>query len=161
MSVSSYAEQNACVRYGYNRDGESLPQVNLALVVGQESCLPVSYRVLPGSITDKKTLAYLLDTFNKLDYPKLHLVMNRGFYSQENIDHLLDKRQHFTLGVPTHLKWICEQIDTHCRTIDSHLSLREVEGGSIYAHTEFLSLGENRRRAYLHLYFDPQRMADD
>ena len=160
-SVSSYAEQNAYVRYGYNRDGESLPQVNLALVLGQESCLPVSYRVLPGSITDKKTLAYLLDTFDKLDYPKLHLVMDRGFYSQENIDHLLDKRQHFTLGVPTHLKWIREQIDTHRRTIDSHLGLREVEGGSIYAHTELLSLGENRRRAYLHLYFDPQRMADD
>lgn len=78
-SVSSYAEQNAYVRYGYNRGRESLPQVNLALVVGQESCLPVSYRVLPGSITDKKTLAYLLDTFDKLDYPTLHLVMDRGF----------------------------------------------------------------------------------
>ena len=45
-SVSSYAEQNAYVRYGYNRDGESLPQVNLALVLGQESCLPVSYRAV-------------------------------------------------------------------------------------------------------------------
>jgi len=160
-SISSYSEQNAYVRYGYNRDGEPLPQVNLALVFGQQTFLPVSYRVLPGSITDKKTLAYLLDSFDKLEYPRLHLVMDRGFYSQENIDHLLKKQQHFTLGVPTHLKWIREQIDTHRQTIDSHLGLRKVEDGHIYAHTVLLSLGENKRRAYLHLYFDAQRMTDD
>ena len=28
-SVSSYSKQNQYVRYGYNRDGESLPQINL------------------------------------------------------------------------------------------------------------------------------------
>lgn len=161
-SVSSYSEQNAYVRYGYNRDHESLPQVNLAFVFGQESLLPVSYRVLPGSITDKKTLAYLLEGFDKLEFPRLHLVMDRGFYSQENLDSLLQKRQHYTLGVPAHLKWIREQIDTHRETLDSHLSLRRLaHGESVYAHTILLSLGESRRRAYLHLYYDAQRVVDD
>lgn len=161
-SVSSYSEQNASVRYGYNRDHEFLPQVNLAFVFGQESLLPVSYRVLPGSVTDKKTLGYLLKAFDKLEFPRLHLVMDRGFYSQENLDYLLQKRQHYTLGVPTHLKWIREHIDTHRQTLDSHLSFRKLDhGDSIYAHTILLSLGESRRRAYLHLYYDAQRVVDD
>ncbi|NLA95565.1 MAG: transposase, partial [Clostridiaceae bacterium] len=48
-SVSSYAEQNEYARWGYNRDKESLPQINLAMVYGQQSQLPVTYREPAGS----------------------------------------------------------------------------------------------------------------
>ena len=34
-SVSSYSELNDMTRYGYNRDGESLPQVNIAMLFGE------------------------------------------------------------------------------------------------------------------------------
>jgi transposase len=85
------------VRWGYNRDKESLPQINLAMVYGQESQLPVTYRELPGFISDVRTLSNLLHQMDKLDYPKLHLVLDRGFYSKANIDHLCRSGQHFTL----------------------------------------------------------------
>ncbi len=42
-SVSSYGELNEYLKYGYNRDGESLRQINLALLFGQKSQLPVYY----------------------------------------------------------------------------------------------------------------------
>lgn len=94
-SVSSYSALNQHVKYG-----EDLPQINLALLFGQKSMLPVYYRQLPGNISDVRTLKNLLDTFAKLGMPKVHLVMDRGFYSKKNVDDLLAGRHKFEIGVP-------------------------------------------------------------
>ena len=61
--VSSYFALNEHVKYGENRDGEDLPQLNLALLFGQKSMLPVYYRELPGNISDfnSKLLTSLYD----------------------------------------------------------------------------------------------------
>ena len=40
-SVSSYSELNEFVSYGYNRDKEKLPQINLLMVSGHTSRLPL------------------------------------------------------------------------------------------------------------------------
>lgn len=160
-SISSYSEQNEYVRYGYNRDGERLPQINLGLIYGQQSKLPVLYRPLSGSINDVSTLESLLDQLAKLNYPKLHFVMDRGFYSKKNIDDLTESRYNFTLGVPAHLKWVREIIDADRDLIDGTAGYHEHQGQVVYAHTRRLSWGECRRRLYLHLYFDPEQMARD
>ena len=55
-SVSSYGELNEYLKYGYHRDGESLKQINLALLFGQKSQIPVYYNRLPGNIGDVSTL---------------------------------------------------------------------------------------------------------
>lgn len=88
-SVSSYSTLNEHVKYGENRDSEDLPQINLVLLFGQKSMIPVYYRDLPGNISDVRTLKNLLNTFGKLGMPKVHLVMDRDFYSKKNTDDLL------------------------------------------------------------------------
>jgi len=50
--VSSYFALNEHVKYGENRDGKDLRQLNLALLFGQKSMLPVYYRELPRNISD-------------------------------------------------------------------------------------------------------------
>lgn len=55
-SVSSYSELNEFVSYGYNRDREKLPQVNLLMVSGHTSHLPLFFRTMPGSIHDVSTM---------------------------------------------------------------------------------------------------------
>lgn len=55
-SVSSYGVLNEYLKYGYNRGRESLKQINLALIFGQRSQLPVYYNRLPGNISDVTTL---------------------------------------------------------------------------------------------------------
>lgn len=160
-SVSSYAEQNEYVRNGYNRDREHLAQINLAAVYGQKSGLPVAYRILPGSINDVVTLEQLLDQFDKLEFPTVHLVMDRGFYSQNNIDMLCGIHQDFTIGIPVHLKWVQGKIDENRERIDCPYGLKTIDGEQIYTHTQLHSWGKDRRRCYLHFYFDPQKQVDD
>ncbi|MDI9469356.1 MAG: transposase, partial [Bacillota bacterium] len=160
-SVSSYAKQNEYVRYGYNRDREALPQINLAMVYGQKSFLPVTCRELPGSITDVKTLANLLHQFQKLDFARLHVVMDKGFYSQQNIDELCAHRHHFSIAVPSHLRFVRDYIDAYRDEIDCPDGLRMLDGEAIYLKTFLHPWGEFCRRCYQHVYFNPQHMTDD
>lgn len=159
-SVSSYSDQNEYVRYGYNRDKEALKQINLGMIYGQKSHLPVTYRRLPGSISDVSSLKNMLGSFDKLEFPKLHLVMDRGFYSQNNVDQLLSERYKFTLGVPTHLKWVKENIDEVRSTMYGPEGYRKIDEEVLYVYTKLLSWGDEKRRCYLHLYFNAHRAAD-
>ena len=66
-SISSYSELNEYIKYGHNRDNEKLPQLNLAMLFGQNSGLPVYFQRMPGNISDVTTLNNLLETFKALE----------------------------------------------------------------------------------------------
>jgi hypothetical protein len=81
-SISSYSELNEYVRWGHNRDNEKMPQINLAMLFGQDSGLPTYYRRLQGSISDVSTLKTTVASLDKIGQGKLVFVMDRGFYSE-------------------------------------------------------------------------------
>ena len=62
-SESSYSELIEDVEWGYNRDHEQLPQVNLCMMVGETSRLPVHQTVYAGSHKDVRTLVTSLSRF--------------------------------------------------------------------------------------------------
>ena len=124
-----------CVKHGYNWDGERLPQINLALLFGQVSQLPVYYNRIPGNINDVSTLHNILKTFNFLGSSKLHLVLDKGFYSQANVDELLKTRYKFTIAVPLR-KWAQQIIDEVKETIQNPENYRKLDGEILYVHTK-------------------------
>lgn len=160
-SISSYSELNEYIKAGYNRDGEKLRQVNLAMLFGQKSRLPVYYRRLPGNITDVSTLRNFLRTFKFLELPKLHLVMDKGFYSQANVDALFEAKDKFTLAVPNRAKWVRDAIDEVRDIIQNPDGYRKLEGEILYTRTKLMSWGENKRRCYLHLYYNSRAAAEE
>ncbi len=103
----------------------------------------------------------LLDQLDKLSFPKVHMILGRGFWSQENIDKLAKGGCHFTVGVQCHLKLIREEIDRSRNQIDGPEGLRWMDQEAIYDHSRLLSWQDSRRRCYLHLCFDPEKMAED
>lgn len=81
-SISSCSEANEFVSYGYNRDREKLPQVSLLMVSGHTSHLPLFFRVMPGSIRDVSTMDESLKRLDLVDARRMHMVMDKGFYSE-------------------------------------------------------------------------------
>lgn len=125
-SISSYAQSNEFVRYGYNRDHEDLPQINMAMLFGQESKLPAYYRRMQGNISDVATLKTTIRSLDFLDASRMHFVLDRGFYSKSNIDDLLARRLHFTIALPIGRKWVEEIIEEHIDSVASPANYREV-----------------------------------
>ena len=135
-SVSSYSEQNSFVRNGYNRDKEALPQINLLMVTGEKTHLPVYYQMLPGSIHDVSTLRMNLQKMYLLDMKSLSLVMDKGFYSERNIDELYRLHHKFLIGVPFSTSLADKAVERNREAIVSHHHLIEVMGNELYAVTE-------------------------
>ena len=161
-SVSSYARHNEYTNFGYNRDGDSLEQINLAMLFGQKSKLPAHYRRLPGNISDVATLKTTAKSLDFLGAGKLHLVLDRGFYSTTNIDELFSRLHKFTIALPTSRKWVEKILDKHCENIASPANyLSTGEGEALYSATEFFKWGQKKHRCWLHIFYNAERAASD
>lgn len=161
-SVSSYARHNEYTHFGYNRDNEALEQINLAMLFGQKSRLPAYYRRMPGNISDVTTLQTTLKSLDYLGASSMHFVMDRGFYSEANLDELYRRRHQFTIALPTGRKWVEKYLDKHCENIASPTNyLMTNEDEALYTTTELHRWGENRHRAYLHIYYNAEHAADE
>jgi hypothetical protein len=160
-SISSYAEYNEYIKYGYNRDKDKLAQLNLAVVFGQKSSLPAYYNPLAGNITDVTTLHNLIKTMSMLSAKKFHYVMDRGFYSKKNIDDLFSSRTKFITSVTLNNKWLQSAIDEIHLEVNGPNKFRRIGQDTVYVHSQLLPWGNERYRSYLHLYFNPLVRAND
>ena len=155
-SVSSYSELIDFVRYGYNRDKDKLPQVNVLMVSGETSHLPLLFRVIPGSIKDVSTLTETLDTLELINARRLHLVMDKGFYSEANIDAMYSKHIRFMIGVPFSTGYAKNLVKlAREEGIRSAENFKMIFDDEVYVKTE---LGKwNGHRCYAHIFFDSMK----
>jgi len=112
-SVSSYAKGIEALEWGYNRDKESLPQINFALYYGQQSMLPLYYCVYPGSVPDKTHLEYMLRDNELIGCKGIKYVMDRGFFSADNLRFMTEAGTRFIISVPNSTLFAKELIDKY------------------------------------------------
>lgn len=118
-SISTYSTNLVLDEFGHNRDGESLPQINIGMLFSDRPGRPLGYRVYPGSIGDVTTLKNLLRQM-KSDYSLTHsrLVMDRGFYSASNVKSLDETGYDFIMPLPLSLKAAKELLSETERAFD-------------------------------------------
>lgn len=85
-SISSYARGIEQVEWGYNRDQDALPQLNLGICYGHSSQLPLFYQLNNGSIPDKTFFPYVLKSFPFLSSDSVHFVVDQGFLTKTNLE---------------------------------------------------------------------------
>lgn len=158
-SISSWSELINYVEYGYNRDHEDLPQINLAMLFGEESRLPVFTRVYPGSLKDVSTLIGMTEFMEQLKIKQMHFVMDKGFYSAKGINILLGKYIKFAIGIPFSTKIAKETLRENLSLLENPANAIEI-GGHIY-HALSIRKTINGRRAYVHIYYDRERAAKE
>jgi transposase len=86
--------------WGYNRDGENLAQVNVCLLLGEKSHLPIFQKVYSGSLTDVSTLKTTLDTISGINLNNMSIVMDKGFSKVANINDILSDPLKFRFLMP-------------------------------------------------------------
>ena len=99
-SFSSASKNIDWLEWGYNRDGLDLPQVNLGLVLSLHRHLPLYFKLFPGSINDVVTLKNLVAEVKAFGITKSLFILDRGFYSENNIKELSNEQIDFILPLP-------------------------------------------------------------
>ena len=170
-TISSYSECLNQVQYGHSKENNGLPQIKLAVVFGEKSGLPFYYRKLAGNIPDLMTVETLLSDLETLGLKKVKLVMDRGFYSAENINGLFKEHRKFLVSVKMSLKYVKSELD---KVYDNLLTFEYYnEDYELYSATVPYEwpysqarpykgdILEEKRRIYLHLYYNIDRAAED
>ena len=170
-SISSYSETLAQIQYGKNKEDDQLPQLNLLLVFGEESGLPFYYRKLAGNIPDSKTVKHLLEDLDILGFGKTKFVMDRGFYSEDNINGLYRDHIKFLVGAKLSLKFIRKHLDEVYEDIRMFVNFDEsinTYGYTVSAQWEYTQerpykgdVIKDKRRMYIHYYYSIENGADD
>jgi len=170
-TLSSYSETLKQVQYGRNKERDRLPQLNLALVFGEESNLPFYYRKLAGNIPDIITVRRLLEELDILGYSRVKLVMDRGFYSEDNITCLYQNHVKFLVAIKMGLVFVRKELDVIYDTFRSfehynekhELYCRTVRTTWNYSqeHPYKGDAREESRRLYIHYYYNIDKAAED
>lgn len=137
-SISSYSELIDDVEWGYNRDHEALPQINLCMLMGEKSKLPIYQAIYSGSLKDVSTLKTTLAKIDALSGGKpLLLVMDKGFFSMKNINDLLGTNQlRFVMAVPFLTNFAKDQVENEKKEIDCVENTLVIGSNSIRAVTK-------------------------
>jgi transposase len=170
-SISSYSETLKQVQYGLNKEDDHLPQLNLALVFGEQSKLPFYYRKLAGNIPDVKTVKTLLAELGILGLEKVKLVMDRGFFSIDNINGMLKEHLKFLVAVKTSLKFTRDILDSvyeDMQTFEYYNDDYQLYSITVPAEWDYSQarpykgdIVESKRRVYVHIYFNIDKAAED
>jgi len=165
-SVSSYSGQIGACEWGHNRDGEDLPQVNICMLFGEDSKLPVYQTVYSGSLTDVTTLRATIEEFaalvGKVD---IMVVMDKGFFSIKNIKLLLngDGGKHlyrFLIGVPFTSDLAKELVERERMDIDSIENVVLTNGSPIRGKHKQCDWGCGVE-LNTHVFYNPEKAVKD
>lgn len=158
-STSSYSELIDMVEWGYNRDREKLPQINICLLMGYESRYPIYQSVYSGSLKDVSTLNTTIQTFRALAGDKrIVVVLDKGFFSAKNVNSMLSEENHadFIAAVPFTSKFAKEMVKSEKKDIDT-LSNTIVTGtDSLRAVTKYRSWNTHHK-VYTHVYYNARK----
>ncbi|HCB30298.1 MAG TPA: IS1634 family transposase [Acinetobacter lwoffii] len=160
-STSSYSELIEDVEWGYNRDHDPLPQINLCMLMGESSRLPIFQTVYSGSQKDVRTLIHTLDQFEAITRKRtITVVMDKGFYSTRNINHMLNDTRsgvvNFLISVPFTATFAKKQVESERKDIDSVENTIVINGNSMRAVTKE-RVWDKEHKLYTHIFYNAKK----
>jgi hypothetical protein len=76
------------VEFGKPKDDKGLPIFNLSLAFDKTNRIPLFYEEYPGSIADVSQFRYFVDKILSYGYRHLGFILDRGYFSEENIRYM-------------------------------------------------------------------------
>ena len=110
-SISSYGSNISTVEWGYNRDGEKLPQINIGMYIGEKNKLPIFYNVYNGSITDKEQLVFMMKYTSELGINNIKFVMDKGFYKKDNLNYMYNNNYKFIICLSNSYNYVRDYVN--------------------------------------------------
>ncbi len=151
-SISSYSTNNEDVEWGYNRDNECLPQINIGFTYCSKTSLPLSYNVHSGSIVDVSTLKNTIKRFNIFDLKNLFFILDRGFFSVSNVQEMCKNKMSFIQPLPFSLKKAKELVTKHKSNICSSKNAFRLNKEIIYHAKDEIEF--EKTKFSTHLFFN-------
>jgi transposase len=159
ISLSIYSSNIINGSFEYNKQEKKLKQVNICLLYGKESRLPVCVTLYEGASHDVSSLISSIKQTPIIQDRSYKLVLSGGFYSQENINYLLfsDDQADFLISLPGTTLLKNELIEEHKFIFDNIDYAINVNNTKLFGITKRINWEnkEDKRNIYAHIFIDP------
>lgn len=103
--------------WGYS-DGAIEKQFRLLCVIDKETKVPLFYRYLPGNLADVSTLQHTIFELSLMGVKSSFALIDAGYFSEDNICDLYDKKIHFLSRLPRSRSLYKELLATEAKDIE-------------------------------------------
>ena len=160
-SITSRCDYDGLSEFGYSKDDDNLPQINLTYVTSANNHRPLLYDLYPGSIVDSTEAKRLIPIIKKYNYQNIGFIFDRAYYSLKFIKELKKEGYFFIMMVKDNLGFVSKLIDEYrivlSKGISNYISEYEVSGIS-----KRVNISENKNDkpvyVYVHLFFNEKLM---
>lgn len=147
------------VEFGKAKDDKGVPVFNLAIAFDKNNRVPLFYEEYMGSITDVSQFVYMVDKVKEYGYTNIGFILDRGYFSRENIQYMEDNRYAFVIMVKGRKELVSSLIEDNLGTFETKRSC-SIRAYRVYGKTVTSRLYEDDKKdRYFHIYFNPSKQA--
>ena len=147
------------IEYGKPKDDQGLPIFNLAIAYDKNNRIPLFYEEYPGSITDVSQFRYTVDKVKQYNYRNIGFVLDRGYFSRENLQYMESNGYAFVIMVKGRKALVSELVRQHRNTFETDRSCL-IRSWRLYGKTVGAKLYEDDDcERQFHIYYNPSKQA--
>lgn len=143
--------------YGHPKQDVGAPVFNYSVAYDLDNQLPLLYESYPGSIVDVSQLQYVIQKFQGYGYKNMGFVLDRGYFSKENIKYMESCKYEYVIMVKGKASFVNDVILKHKGAFETK---------RVCAIKEYLTYGmttreklytDDEKDCYFHLYHKSSR----
>lgn len=158
---NSQAGDVEIVEYGKPKVDMGFPVFNYAVGYDVKNREPLFYEKYPGSIVDVSQLRMMLDKAKGYGYKKVGFILDRGYFSRQNIEHMDKCGYSFIIMVKGMADLVSELILKNKGTFENKRAC-DMDGFGVYGKSVPHKLYESdERERYFHIYHNISKEASE
>ncbi len=147
------------VEFGKAKDDKGLPVFNLSIAMDNTNRVPLFYEEYPGSITDVSQFTFMVDKVIEYGYKKIGFILDRGYFSKENIRYIDDNGYTFIIMCKGCKELVSSIVMQNRGTFETKREC-SIRSYKVYGITVRSRLYEDDTEdRYFHIYYNPSKQA--
>lgn len=147
------------VEFGKPKDDKGKPIFNVSLVFDKSNQIPLLYEEYPGSVNDVSQFSYMVDKVKEYDYKNIGFILDRGYFSEDNIRYMEDNGYAFIIMVKGRKKLVASLVEENRNTFETVRSCA-IRSYRVYGKTVRAKLFESDKKdRFIHIFFNPSKQA--
>lgn len=147
------------VEFGKPKDDQGKPVFNVSLVFDKTNQIPLLYEEYPGSINDVSQFSYMVDKVMEYGYKNIGFILDRGYFSEENIRYMEENGFAFIIMVKGRKKLVSCLVEKNLNTFETVRSCA-IRSYRVYGKTVKAKLYESdAKERYIHIFYNASKQA--
>jgi hypothetical protein len=149
---NSQAGNIEMAEYGHPKENSGVPIINYSIAYDTNNREPLFYEEYPGSIVDVSQLQFMLEKAKGYGYKKIGFILDRGYFSKENIQYMDSCGYEFVIMVKGMASFVNQLVMENSGKFENRREscIREYQVYGITVKKKLYATDEKER--YFHIY---------